>query len=254
MMEVIARHRKGPALGARGANQPTPVTVDARRDRPRPIGYAPRMARLPHRFAALVTAAGASSRMGSPKALARWGDVPLLLHQARVLERCPGLGAIVAVLGADADRIRGEAASWTGVADLRLVDNPRWEEGRSASFEVGVAALGAVAGDRAGGLFVAAIDQPLDPAVIDALVAASGPGDEVLLPTHGGRRGHPVLLPWSLVPELGRASAYPEGLRDIVRAAQVREVPVASPSIHLDLNTPAALAAARRARFTPDDG
>ncbi|MCC6620655.1 MAG: NTP transferase domain-containing protein [Deltaproteobacteria bacterium] len=201
------------------------------------------MTRSAQRFAALITAAGASSRMGRPKALVAWRGAPLLLHQARVLAKADGMGEIVAVLGGDAARIRGEAASWTVTCDLRLVDNPRWAEGRSTSLEAGVAALRTPPTDA---LLIVAVDQPLVPEVVAALLAAWAPDDRALVPSHAGRRGHPVMLAAALLPELARASRHPEGLRDIVRAAAPREVEVASDLIHLDLNDPDAVARAHR--------
>ena len=195
----------------------------------------------PIRYAAIVTAAGASERMGRPKALVTLGGLPLLLHQARVLQAEPLLDPIVAVLGSEAEAIARAVADWD--TRLDLVRNPRWPEGRSSSLEVGARA---VPNDVAGVLIVA-VDQPLDPAVVRALLAA-GPADEVLVPIHAGRRGHPVLLPGALLAELARASRHPEGLRDIVRSARTRTIEVDSPRIHLDLNTPDAVRAAETGR------
>jgi len=200
------------------------------------------VAPAPARFAAIVTAAGASSRMGRPKALVAWGGAPLILHQARVLAAAPGMGAIVAVLGADAALIRREVAAWKVDGDLRLVDNPRWSEGRSTSLEVAAHAL---APPPTAAVIVVAVDQPLALEVVRALCAAWTEGDRALVPVFGERRGHPVMLAAALLPELARATDHAEGLRDIVRAASPRAIPVAAPSIHLDLNTPDDLARAR---------
>lgn len=188
-------------------------------------------------FAAIVTAAGASTRMGSPKALAPYGGVPLLLHQLRVLEAEAAIDPIVVVLGSEADALAAEIAGWHTRA--RVVVNARWEEGRSSSLEVGAAAIPGTAL----GVLVVAVDQPLERAVVRALLDA-GPSDAVTAPSFAGRRGHPVLLPGALLGELARASSHPEGLRDIVRAAATRLVEVASPRVLLDLNTPEDLARA----------
>jgi CTP:molybdopterin cytidylyltransferase MocA len=151
------------------------------------------------------------------------------------------------VLGSEAGRIRAALASWPELARLTLVENPRWEEGRSTSFEVGVAAL--AEREALAGLLVTAVDQPLEAAVLRALVSALDvPGarsalttpalDEVLVPSHAGRRGHPIVLAPDAIARLAEASHYPRGLRDIVIASRVREVAVSSASIHRDLNTP----------------
>src|SRR5688500_18114018 len=54
---------------------------------------------------AVVLAAGAGRRMGGPKALLRMGGETFLARAARILAR-PGVRAVVAVLGHDADRVR----------------------------------------------------------------------------------------------------------------------------------------------------
>lgn len=186
---------------------------------------------------ALVTAAGASSRMGTPKALLDWGGQPLVAHQAEALA---GFAEVVVVLGAAREAIRA-AAPLTSPA--RYVDNPAWAEGRSTSVEAGARALGAAA--RA--VLVVAVDQPLEAAVVDALLAAFDPeAHAVAQPVRGGRRGHPLLLAASALPALRRASERPEGLRDVVRDLRARaiEVEVASDGVHHDLNTPERYAAA----------
>lgn len=216
------------------------------------------------RYAAIITAAGASTRMGSPKALVSLRGVPLLLHQLRVLEHAGAFDPIVIVLGSEAAAIAEHVARWGTRA--RLVINERWAQGRSTSLEAAAKAImegeamGASAkvespslqadvgaGPRLAGLLVVAVDQPLDAEVVRALLAA-GPGPEVLIPSFAGRRGHPVVLPGALLSELTRASRHPEGLRDIVRGAAARIVEVATPRIHLDLNTPDDLAGVEGAR------
>ena len=65
-----------------------------------------------------------------------------------------------------------------------------------------------------------------------------------------GRRGHPVLFSGRLLPEMREVQDATLGLRAVVHRhlAGQQEVPVDSPLIHTDLNTPAAYAAARTAR------
>jgi CTP:molybdopterin cytidylyltransferase MocA len=199
------------------------------------------------RLAALITAAGASTRMGTPKALVPWAPSPneaarpLLLHQVGVLGEVCAAGLeiepVVVVLGHAALEIRQSLAvpPW-----VTLVDHPEWARGRSSSLEVGAAALAGTAPDA---VFIAAVDQPLIAAVVASLCGAWTDADEVLVPAHRGRRGHPILLSGRLLPWLAEVSTYPEGLRDLVRGARRRELDVDDPRIHLDLNTPEALAA-----------
>lgn len=192
------------------------------------------------KLVAIVTAAGASSRMGRPKALLPWGNATLLEHQVASLAAFP-FDRIVVVTGHGHDALASELeALREDHPQLLTVHNPRWELGRSTSFEAAAEALADLLPARA---LVTAIDQPLAPLVIAALLVQ--PDQEaVLVPTFEGRRGHPILLPAAGTAQLGRASTFTEGLRDIANQLERREVPVDSPSIHLDLNTPERYAAA----------
>jgi len=168
-----------------------------------------------------VTAAGASTRMGAPKALASWRGVRLLDHQVTQLT---ALRDVVVVTGAHVFDVPVPA---------RAVHNPRWAEGRSTSIEAGARAL--VASQA---IVVCAVDQPIDRVVLGALLDALTDEDEVLEPTRDGRRGHPIVLAGRLLSALCNASDYLEGLRGLVRAHRRRALSVTSELIHLDLNTP----------------
>lgn len=84
-------------------------------------------------------------------------------------------------------------------------------------------------------------DHPLlDPAVLDALLARWGEGDcRILVPTHGGRRGHPVIFHRELIEGVRRIPAG-EGLNWLVRehAGDVAELAWESKSILSDIDTP----------------
>ena len=177
---------------------------------------------------AIVTAAGRSSRMGSLKALVPWSGTSLLRYQ---LETLRSFERVVVVLGYQADTL---AAHIADLPDVTTVLNPRWEEGRSTSFEAAAEALADLLPAR---VLICAVDQPIAPSVLEALLAH--PDHEALLvPCHDGRSGHPILLPAAASIELGRATQYPRGLRDITVTTRRVLVPVDTPLIHLDLNTP----------------
>lgn len=145
-------------------------------------------------IAAVVLAAGASTRYGSPKQA-------VLLEP--VLERVRGsaeIGEIVVVLGAH------EVES-----TARTIRCPEWERGPGASLRCGLAALGE---DVEAAVVILGDGPDLDPRAIDRVIDAwrAGAGDRVAA-TYGGIRLHPVLLArraWDGIPD--------EGLRD-VRAA-----------------------------------
>jgi molybdenum cofactor cytidylyltransferase len=100
-------------------------------------------------------------------------------------------------------------------------------------------------------------DHPvLDPSIVPVLVSewiARQP--RILVPTHHGQRGHPTLFRWDLADEVPRLPAH-VGLNHLLRthAADVLELPVESPGILFDLDTPddfAVLASRFRESNTP---
>ena len=142
---------------------------------------------------AVVLAAGASSRFGSPKQR-------LLL--APVLERVRGarsIDEIVVVVGAHEVE-----------TDARIVQCPDWELGPGASLRCGLAALSP---DAEAAVVVLADGPMLAPAAIDRVVTAwrEGAGN-VVAASYGGDRGHPVVLgrgAWAQIPDEGARALEP---------------------------------------------
>ncbi len=137
-------------------------------------------------IAAVVLAAGASTRFGSPKQR-------VLLPRVLERVRASSVDDVVVVLGAH------DVAT-----DARVVRCAEWERGPGASLRCGLAALG----DEVEAAVVVLGDGPgLDPRAIDRVIAAwkkSG-GDRVAA-TYGGVRLHPLLLArhvWGQTPDVG---------------------------------------------------
>jgi molybdenum cofactor cytidylyltransferase len=148
------------------------------------------MAVVSHRIAAVVLAAGASSRFGAPKALATLDGRPILEHVLDAIREA-GIGRIVVVLGHHADEIEA-GIEWL---DEELVRNP--DPARlSSSLAVGFAAL-EDRPSRPDAALVVLGDQPRTrPEVIRRLVAAWRAGDRpVVVPRYAdGGGANPVLL------------------------------------------------------------
>jgi len=105
----------------------------------------------------------------------------------------------------------------------------------STSVQAGVRALP----EGTSGAAVFLVDHPLIEArTIDALASHSRP-DNIVVPVHAGRRGHPVLFGAGLYPEILRLSPN-EGLNMVVRRDKKRvvEVPVDAPGVIRDIDTP----------------
>lgn len=180
------------------------------------------------RRAAIVLAAGASSRMGTPKAVLPWNGTTLVEY-AIAQARLAGAQSVVVVLGAATHHL---------TLDAITVVNPVPETGRSASIRLGAGALP----DDLDAVVVQSVDQPVPASVLEALFAADA---EVAVPTCDGRRGHPVCFAGHLLGELRQVHEADLGLRAVVRRHSVTEVPVATQAVLHNLNDPAAYAAAR---------
>jgi nicotine blue oxidoreductase len=144
------------------------------------VALAPRL----HLIAAVVLAAGAATRFGSPKQR-------LLLPEVLQRLRRTSVDDVVVVVGA-----------YEVETDARVVLCADWERGPGASLRCGLATLDAEAA------VVALADGPdLSPEAVERVIGAwRERGEPVVAASYGGERGHPVLLArsaWGIVPDEG---------------------------------------------------
>jgi len=187
---------------------------------------------LQQRVAAVVLAAGTSSRMGRSKLLLPWDDRTVIetiiarLVAARLAE-------IVVVIGHQADEVVGLLAD----LPVRLVHNPAYAEGEMlSSLQAGLRVLPATTA----ACLVVMGDQPMiEGKVIGRILAAYAEGrGDIVLPVYRGRRGHPVLIGQRFWPDL---LALEGGApRDVIRRHpdHVIEIQVGTDSILRDIDTP----------------
>jgi molybdenum cofactor cytidylyltransferase len=193
------------------------------------------------RVAAIVLAAGRSTRMGGPnKLLENISGKPLVRIAA---EQALASRARPVVVVAGHERARVEAA--LAGLDVRLVHNPDYAQGLSTSVKAGLAALP----PEAEAAIVCLGDMPqVTSALIDRLIAAFDPEQNalVVLPTFLGKRGNPVLWSRRFFPEL-MALEGDVGARHLIGAYPevVTEVPVEDSAAMVDIDTPDALRAAK---------
>jgi molybdenum cofactor cytidylyltransferase len=193
------------------------------------------------RVAAVVLAAGRSTRMGAVnKLIAEIGGKPLVriaAEQALASHASP----VIVVTGHEKDKV---AAALAGLP-LRLVHNPDYAEGLGSSLRTGIAAVPA----EADGAIVCLGDMPqVDAPLIDKLIAAFDPekGALVVTPTIDGRRGNPVVWSRRFFPDL-MAVQGDIGARNLIGsyAEAVVEVPVAGVGALVDVDTPESLSAVK---------
>ena len=141
--------------------------------------------------AAIVLAAGASSRMGSPKPLLSWGDASLLGWEIDELGHSQ-IEDIVVVTGAYADDVRRALPAGQR---MHCVFNARWAQGRSTSLAAGATALLSPSRRRPDAVVIQNVDQPTRADIIDRLVdELRSTGAEAVQPSYLGSRGHPVVV------------------------------------------------------------
>ena len=183
-------------------------------------------------LAAVILSGGASSRMGSPKALLPYQGRPFLEHLLEITTR-PEIVARKVVLGADADSI----AKTIPLKAHEMVINPAWEKGQLSSIQAAVRKLPA----GTDGMLLCLIDHPLiSSALVGELIAQFYKSRKpIVLPVFEGRRGHPVIFAASLYDELLRAPLE-TGARSVVWAhkEEVDEVRTNEEGCVLNLNDP----------------
>ena len=182
---------------------------------------------------AIVLAAGASSRMGSPKALLRIGDETFVRRILRILrEAGVPAAAVVARPGQEALALEVAAARFG-----QIVENSRADEGQLSSL---VAGLDAIDQPGVDGALVTLVDVPgISRAVISALLERMDASPALVIrAVHDGRHGHPVIFRRALFDRLRQADPA-VGAKAVVRAVEVEDVEVHEPGITQDVDTPA---------------
>jgi molybdenum cofactor cytidylyltransferase len=181
---------------------------------------------------AIVLAAGASTRMGSPKALLRAGDRTFIRTILDTLREA-GLPDAVVVVRAGQDAVAAEVAA-AGFG--RTVVNPRADEGQLSSLLAGLNAIDRPGVDAA---LVTLVDVPLATAggIRLLLARAAASPAPVLRAVHRGEHGHPVIFKRRIFDAL-RAADPAQGAKAVVRAAGVEDVETGDPGVVDDIDTP----------------
>ena len=190
--------------------------------------------------AAVILAAGRSTRMGANKMLADVDGVPLIRRTATAV-LASRASPVILVTGHQA---KGVTEAVAGL-DLVATHNPRYAEGLSTSLKAGIAAVSA----KAAGAVICLGDMALiEPRIIDALAARleRDPGAAAVVPVHSGQWGNPVLVARKLFGEIARLSGDTGARKLLHGRADVEILPTDDAGVLLDVDTPEALSELRR--------
>lgn len=183
---------------------------------------------------AVVLSAGESSRMGRPKALLPVGDVSFLERIVKSLQATQ-IEKIIVVLGHNA----GEIAEKIRHLPVTIVVNRNYPEGQLSSLIVALHALESETG--VDGILLHLVDHPfLNPELVRRMIDRFYESRKsIVVPTHQGRRGHPVIFSSRLFGEL-RNAPLDQGAKSVVRAhaADTLEIETDDAGITYDIDTP----------------
>ncbi len=187
-------------------------------------------------LAAIVLAAGSSSRFGADKLSAPFDGEPLVYHVIRAARAAP-VERVLAVCRPGLD-----TGDWPGSPPVERVEIE--SDALSASLKAGIAAAG-----DADGVFIFLGDMPLVPHDVAGRLANLLDRNFAVQPRHGDRPGHPVLLSRRAFPQIA-ALAGDEGAGKLLRARDdVAFIACESSGILYDIDTPDDLA-----QLDPDSG
>jgi len=189
------------------------------------------------RIFAIIPAAGLSRRMGEPKLLLPWGSTTVLGHLLTTLNITPIVSRIVVTRRADA-ALQREVARQGGLAVSPVLD----PEDMRTSVEFGLREIaGRLHPQWDDGWLMLPGDCPLltSQTLHELLRTWLALRPKYLVPTHQGRRGHPLMARWDTVTEVFDLPAD-VGLNHLLRqsGSAVVEWPMPDPSVLTDLDCP----------------
>jgi molybdenum cofactor cytidylyltransferase len=197
------------------------------------------------RIASVVLAAGTSSRMAGRNKLLSEIDGITLIDRAMRAALGSRSSRVVVVTGWQADRVEAALATLPASKPVTVVRNEHYGTGLASSLRCALSRLS----DPIDAALVQLADMPWIAAPhLDRLIDAFKPSEpSIVVPVHGGRRGHPVLWPRRYFPAFGALSGDIGARELLVRyASEVHSVPFETDAIFRDIDTPDELEQAQR--------
>jgi molybdenum cofactor cytidylyltransferase len=186
------------------------------------------------RCAAVLLAAGASTRLGQSKQRIRLEGESLLHRTARLAVES-GCSPVFVVLGFEARQMQAELRG----LPVEVLTNLQWEEGMGSSLRCGMTAVCRTE-PQPDSVLVLVCDQPrLTAEHLRELLAAHKKGGSLstTASVYAQRAGVPAIFPAKFFPEL-LASAGDQGARNLIRAHTVDMQGIPWPDGELDLDRP----------------
>lgn len=180
----------------------------------------------------IILAAGASSRLGSPKQLLIYSGAPLLQHSIEVAQLSDARSVIV-VLGANSDLINDELKAST----VKIVINSQWKEGMASTIRYGLQTLLELNPETKAVIFMVA-DQPFVTAeLLNSLMDVNRKEQRSIVASkYGTTFGTPVLFAKRFFPELMELTGD-VGAKSLVRKYMSEAAFVFFPKGNIDIDT-----------------
>ncbi|MBC8355600.1 MAG: nucleotidyltransferase family protein [Planctomycetes bacterium] len=188
---------------------------------------------LVNRSFAIVPAAGRSRRMRQDKLLLPWRNTTVI-GSLLAAWRTSDVDEVIVVMRQDQSELLTLCGNATVV--IPPIAPPEMKDSVLAALRHIRKAFSPAETDV---WLLAPADMPqLDPSVANQVLAAHDPDSPaIIVPTTSGKRGHPVLFPWSFA-SLVETLSDTEGVNALLERCPVRELECRSRSIHGDLDTP----------------
>ncbi len=181
----------------------------------------------------VILAAGASTRMGTPKQLLRYQERSLLRHtiEVAIASVCR---PIVVVLGANAQLIKSDISQLS----IQIVENLQWTEGMSSSIQVGIQEL-KTSYPEVKAVIVTLCDQPfISTEIINRLALAyHSTNQPIIACEYGETLGVPALFSDCLFSEL-MTLKNGEGAKKIIKKHSQEVFIISFPEGATDIDTP----------------
>jgi molybdenum cofactor cytidylyltransferase len=185
-------------------------------------------------ISAVILSAGESSRMGRPKAL-------LPIDGQTFIEKIVGalkdaqVGKVIVILGHHAEEMRRRIEH----LPVEILVNPDYKLGQLSSLQVAVRRLEPQT--DCDGMLVHLVDHPyIDSKLVDIMIERFHASRKlIVVPRHGGKRGHPVIFSRKLFGEL-LAAPVDQGAKAVVNAHRddTLEIDTQDSGVTVDIDTP----------------